>query len=179
LKVVSRWKWAPVALVAFAALGAGAASAQQQEPVLGAEAQPAATPAPAAWASQCASDGRAATPDCSVFQRGVTQTGQVVGSVTIRIPPGATEPVMIVSAPLGLFVPAGISYSIDGASPQILPIQTCDQSGCFASQPVTQEMLGAMFKGQKLDIAFSNMNQQAITLPLSLVGFTAAYDRIK
>jgi invasion protein IalB len=155
------------------------ATAQQQEPVLGAEARPAAAPAPAAWASQCVADGRTTTPDCSVFQRGVTQTGQVVGSVTIRIPPGTSEPVMVVSAPLGLSVPAGISYSIDGATPQVLQIQTCDQSGCFASQPVTQETLSAMFKGQKLDIAFANMNQQTITLPLSLVGFTAAYDRIK
>lgn len=124
-------------------------------------------------------DGRNATLDCSVFQRGITQSGQLVGSVTVRIPADTGKPVIVISAPLGLYLPAGISYSIDGAAAQTLQIQSCDQNGCFANQPITAETLDAMFKGQKLEIAFSNLNKQSITLPLSLTGFSAAYQRIK
>jgi invasion protein IalB len=162
--------------VVVAALLAGTAEAQQ-EPVLGGDAPAAATPQ-SAWASQCVADGRSGNQDCSVFQRVVTQAGQLVGSVTVRIPPGG-EPVMVVSTPLGLYLPNGITFSIDGSAPSKLELQTCEQTGCIATLPVSEEALNAMSKGQKIDISFANMNRQTITLPLSLVGFTAAFQRIK
>ncbi len=160
-----------------ALLGLGAGGAGAQEPVLGGE-TPAATTPQSAWASQCVADGRSGSLDCSVFQRVVTQAGQLVGSVTIRVPPGGT-PVMVVSTPLGLYLPNGITFSIDGGAANKLELQTCEQTGCIATFPVTEEALNAMTRGQKIDIAFANMNRQTITLPLSLVGFTAAYQRIK
>jgi invasion protein IalB len=163
-------------LAAAAALFCGAAQAQQQQAGQAADAAPA---APAAWGSQCAAIGRNSALDCSIFQRGVTQTGQLIGSVSIRIPPDTGKAVLVISAPLGLYVPAGISYSIDGAAPQTMPIETCDQTGCFANQPVTGETLNAMLKGQKITVTFSNMSKQSISLPLSLTGFAAAYGRIK
>lgn len=36
-----------------------------------------------------------------------------------------------------------------------------------------------MSKGQKLNIRFQNLNKQSITVPVSLVGFTSAYQNIR
>jgi len=166
-----------VCALAVAAFTFGPAQAQQQEPVLDTT-SPAAAPT-SAWGTQCVAESRSATLDCSAFQRGITQSGQLVGSVTIRIPPDTGKPVIVISAPLGVYLPAGITYSVDTGAPETLQIQGCDQNGCFANQPVTSDTLDAMAKGQKLNISFSNLNKQPITLPLSLVGFSAAYQRIK
>jgi invasion protein IalB len=151
---------------------------QQQEPVLGGATDNTAAP-PASWASRCVAQGRTATLDCSVMQRAVTQQGEVVGSVTIRVPPDTGKPVLIVSTPLGLYLPAGVTYSIDTGTPQQLQLETCDRNGCYASTPLSDDMVNAMLKGQKLNVAFQSLNKQTITLPMSLVGFTAAYQRIK
>jgi invasion protein IalB len=172
--MVAKRKWRAFAAVVMSCVGLGIAKAQQ-ETVLGGNGADAAQPA--AWASQCVADARNGDPDCSVFHRVVAQTGQLVGSMTVRIAPGG-EPVLVISAPLGLYLPAGISYSIDGAAPRVLEIQTCDQSGCFARQPVSSEILNEMFRGQKIDITFSNMERQAITLSFPLGGFSGAYLRI-
>ena len=72
----------------------------------------------------------------------------------------------------------GIGFDIDGASAQKLELQTCDRGGCYASGPLTAEVLSAMQNGQKLNIVFQNMQKQPITLPMSLIGFTAAYQKL-
>jgi len=55
-------------------------------------------------------------------------------------------------------------------------VQTCDRNGCYAEVALAAEQLAALRAGQKLNVAFQNMNKQVITLPMSLVGFTAAFD---
>jgi invasion protein IalB len=149
--------------------------------------QPAATDAPAAdaaqpqgspWASRCAANGRQDPLDCSISQRAVTKQGQLVGSVTIRAIAGS-DPLMIVSVPLGLYLGAGVSFDVDGANAQQLELETCDRAGCYAQLKLSEGNLNAFRGGQALDIVFQNLNRQPVKLPMSLVGFTAAYDKVK
>lgn len=158
------------------ALGVVPATAQEaQEPVIGAE-----EPAPAAsWATRCVSGGRADPIDCSISQRAVTQQGQLVGAVTIRMPREGGDPLMVVTAPLGLYIPAGISYGIDNGALQPLQLRTCERGGCVADVTLGADVLNAMRAGQRLNIVFQNGPQRAVTLPMSLVGFTAAFDKAR
>lgn len=165
-------------LLALFCIGLGAVPAvgqEAQEPVIGAdEAAPAAS-----WATRCVSGGRTEPIDCSISQRAVTQQGQLVGAVTIRLPREGGDPLMVVTAPLGLYIPAGISFGIDTGSLQPMQLRTCERSGCVADTVLNADTLNAMRGGQKLNIVFQNGPQRAVTLPMSLVGFTAAIDKAR
>ncbi|HEV2517679.1 MAG TPA: invasion associated locus B family protein [Devosia sp.] len=161
------------------AMSFAAAPALAQEPVLGGEAE--AAPAPTAqWSGRCVSDARQSGADCTMIVRAfVGNNRQVVGTASLRFPPDGAAPSLQVSVPLGIYLGAGIGFNIDGATPQQLELQTCDRNGCYGSAAVSPEMLSAMQSGQKLNILFQSMSKQQVTLEMSLVGFTAVYEKLK
>jgi invasion protein IalB len=137
-------------------------------------------PPPPEWVSHCASEGRQGALDCLVEQTAfLSKTGQLVTAVVIRVPAETRQPVMNIQVPVGLFIPAGIGLRIDDAKPVSLTLQTCDLKGCYAAAPVSPEMLAALKAGKELTITFQNLGKEAITVPLQLTGFAAAYQRIQ
>lgn len=132
-----------------------------------------------AWSSNCSSAERQARPECAIAQRVVTTSGQLVGSVTLRMPADSKEPVVMIQIPLGLFLPAGVTLDVDATDPQTFPLQTCNANGCYAGFPLSPGMLERMFKGEKLNVTFQYLDRKNVTLPMSLVGFTEAFGRIR
>jgi len=99
--------------------------------------------------------------------------------VNIRVPGDTRAPVAFVQLPLGLNVPAGAKFQVDDGKTVDLAIQTCENSGCYASTPVTSELLGAMKSGKQLKVLFQNLAKETITVPMPLNDFAAAFDKIK
>lgn len=182
-----------VALAAFAA--AGVAFAQQSpkeaaktkgQPQTQTQAtptpSPSAAPAPAqpGWVARCSSPSRDAPLECAMEQSAVlTKTGQLVALVNIRVPGDTRAPIALVQLPLGLNLQAGAKLQVDDGKSVDLPIQTCENRGCYASLPVSPEMLNAMRAGKQLKIVFQDLAKESIAIPMSLADFTAAYDKIK
>ena len=108
-----------------------------------------------------------------------TKTGQLVVLVNIRVPGDSRSPVALVQLPLGLNLQAGAKYQVDDGKTADLPIQTCENRGCYASFPVGAETLNALRAGKQLKIIFQDLAKETITIPLSLNDFSATYDRIK
>lgn len=157
------------------ALAAGALAAASQEANT-----PAKQKQPIPWSSTCSSAGRGLPQECALEQRAfVRETGQVIGMLTIRVPSDTKKPVTMVQAPLGLFLPAGITVDVDGDMAQNHPLQTCNANGCFAGFPLTDPLLARMFNGGKFNITFQYLDKKPFTLPMSLIGFTESYNRIK
>jgi len=139
-----------------------------------------ASPAGEPWTVHCNAASRTAQPDCRMEQRAVViESGQLLMQVTIRVPADTRQPVMMLQAPFGPFLPAGIILDVDEADPLKLDFQTCDLQGCYAGGQVSEELLAAMFRGQHLNVAIQSLNKQPIKVPMSLIGFTAAYERIR
>lgn len=150
----------------------GTASAQ----TAGDASQPPAAP----WASQCSSEGRGAALECVMEQRVVmSTTGQLLVAVTIRQPPEGGEPVMLLHTPYGIHLPAGLALAVDGRAFETLQVQTCDNQGCFADSRVSSDLLAALKAGNNLEVTFQDQGQRDITVPVSLVGFTAAFANIQ
>lgn len=160
-------------VLALSAAGLGGALAQDQAAGDGKAQAP-------GWITSCGSASRNDAMNCQMDQRAVlTNTGQLVSSVTIRVPADTRKPVMMIRGPLGVTLAAGVTLDVDGTNTQALPLQTCDNGGCYAGSPVSDDLLGAMFKGDKLNLTFRNMSNEPIKLPMSLAGFSAAYGKIK
>ena len=180
--------FAKLAIAAVAALAAAGASFAQQAPKEAAKAkgqpQTQAAPFPTApqsgWAARCSSPGRDAPLECAMEQNAVLpKTGQLVALVNIRVPGDTRAPIALVQLPLGLNLQTGAKFQVDDGKAIDLPIQTCENRGCYASVPISPETLNALRSGRQLKIIFQDLAKETITIPLSLSDFSAAYDKIK
>ena len=159
------------------AQGGSAASTDQHKP---AEQHKEAKPSRPAWISRCASVSRKTVPQCAIEQTAVlTKTGQLMASVTVRIPANSTEPVMMIHVPVGLYLPAGISLQVDDLPQTHFTVQTCDLKGCYAGEQLPDQLLNVMKSGKKLLVVFQNLQKKNISVPLTLADFDEAYKRIQ
>lgn len=166
-------------LAALATGGQAFAQEQQGQPPAGATAEPG-TGSEAPWSAQCIAPGRDAPLNCQIEQRAVvTETGQLLLLVTIAVPGDSRQPVITIRTPLQLFLPAGVRIDVDGRNAQKLEFRTCDQQGCYVRNPISNATLDAMFKGLKLNIILENLNNQQLTVPMSLSGFTEVYGKVR
>jgi invasion protein IalB len=161
--------------------------AAQAAPTAGAPATPpadsaaAAAPAPQpGWAARCTSTGRDTPLECAMEQTAVlTKTGQLIVLVNIHVPSETHIPVVLVQLPLGLNLPAGAKLEVDDGKTLELPVQTCENRGCYASTQIAADMLSALRSGKQLKVTFQNLAKENITIPMPLADFAAAYDKIK
>jgi invasion protein IalB len=86
---------------------------------------------------------------------------------------------LVIQTPLGILLPGGVSIDIDGADRTALELQTCDNNGCYASTPMSDALLASMTRGEKFNIGLQNLGKQPVTVTGTLVGFTAAFQRIR
>jgi len=165
--------------VLIGALTAGTCTAAAQQAATEGTAKQSAKPQRLAWASNCSSVERQARPECAISQRVITTNGQLVGSITLRVPADSKDPVAMVQMPLGLFLPAGVTLDVDGTQPLAFPLQTCNATGCYTGFVLPAGMLERMFKGEKLNVTFQYLDRKSVVLPMSLAGFTEAFGRIR
>ena len=187
MKAAARLALSAFLLLATAGLGLAQQAPKSKTPA--AQATPAPSPSPSAsppasatpgWAARCSSANRDAPLECAIEQNAIlTKTGQLFVVVNIRVPGDTRAPVAFVQLPLGLNLPAGAKVQVDDGKTVDVPIQTCENSGCYASTPVSPELLGALKSGKQLKVSFQNLAKETITVPMPLNDFAAAFDKIK
>ena len=109
----------------------------------------------------------------------LSKTGQLVVLVNIRVPGDTRTPIALVQLPLGLNLQAGAKFQVDDGKSVDLPIQTCENRGCYASVPLSAESVNALRAGKQLKIIFQDLAKETIAIPMPLNDFAAAYDKIK
>jgi invasion protein IalB len=181
-----------VAALGWTQLGFAQQAPKKNPPHPGAVAQPAPLPSASAadegangppqpgWASRCTSPGRDAPLECAIEETAVlTRTGQLIVLVNIRITSDTRLPVALVQLPLGLNLPGGAKFQVDDGKAVDLPIQTCENRGCYAHLSIPPDLLAALKSGKQLKVSFQNLGKETITIPMPLTDFAAAYDKIK
>ncbi len=109
----------------------------------------------------------------------MANTGQFVAAVAVRMQPDAHEPVMAVRIPVGLYLPAGLTVTVDDGKPQPVPLQTCDQQGCYGETPLGASVLAALKTGKRLSLIFQNMAKNNVVVPVPLANFADALQKIQ
>jgi invasion protein IalB len=154
--------------------------AQKSQTTPVAQAEQPNTPPPPGWLARCASPSRDAPLECAVEQNAIfAKTGQTVVLVNIRVPGDTRAPVALIQLPLGINVQTGARIQVDEGKSFDLPVQTCEQRGCFATTPIAPDLLAAMRSGKQFKVSFQSMAKETVTIPMSLADFPAAYDKIK
>ncbi|WP_197279339.1 invasion associated locus B family protein [Devosia sp. A16] len=117
--------------------------------------------------------------DCAFSQTaGNPQTGTALVAVELAAPSGNKAEGMLLTA-FGLRLDAGVRLGIDGQQlGEALPFLTCVSTGCLVPLDLDEVALSAMKVGTTLEVTGVKVDDgQPVTVPLSLAGFTAAYNR--
>jgi invasion protein IalB len=132
--------------------------------------------APSKWVKTCQADAATQKQSCTVMQRIVGPAGELVASVSVSQAAGDPNVQFIVSMPLGLNIKAGLAAQIDDQKPLPLKFAVCLLDGCYAPAKSNAALVNALKAGGKLTIVAKSRADKPIALPVTLTGFTKAYD---
>lgn len=109
--------------------------------------------------------------DCPVH----TAIASADGSEVLRVAVAAGgAPSLTVLTPLPLFLPDGLVLVIGEEPDRPVPWRTCGAAGCEARLPLDPELLAGLKRERTGSVGFTLVDGEAVRVPFSLVGFTAA-----
>ena len=118
-----------------------------------------------------------------IMRQVVLANGQFLGSFLLRDDPGQESRLLAVAAvPLGVLLPFGLTWQIDGAKPIRVPYITCDPRSCATQLVINEAFVNSLKKGGVLKLIAktpsTNADQpiQDLVVEINLAGFTAVYD---
>ena len=112
-----------------------------------------------------------------IMRQVVLANGQFLGSFLLRDDPGQESRLLAVAAvPLGVLLPFGLTWQIDGAKPIRVPYMLCDPTSCATQLVINEQYVNSLKKGNTLKLTAKNRQNQDLTIEITLSGFTAAYD---
>jgi invasion protein IalB len=177
---------------------AGFAVAALMMPTFGAFAQEApAVPAPAAPAPDAAAATPATAPanadptknwlkvcdpiadnkKACIMRQVVVANGQFLGSFLLRDDPGQESRLLAVAAvPLGVLLPFGLTWQIDGGKPVRVPFMLCDPQSCATQLVINEAYVNSLKKGGTLRLTAKNRQNKDLVIDINLAGFTSVYD---
>ena len=168
-----------LATLAVGVSGANAQTAPQQ-PAAAAPAAPAQagqrpSVIPAEWFKVCSNQGD--NKICNTQYTLIADTRQLITAVNlISVEGKVNQKVIQAVVPTGRVIPAGVQIKVDEAAPKTLNYSVCFPDRCIAEAELTDDLVNAMKKGNQLTVTSINFQRQANPVPVSLKGFTDAYE---
>lgn len=168
-------------LPSFGALAQETAPAEPAAPAAAGDTAAATPAAPAAdasnnWLKLCdpLDDGKKV---CVMRQVVMSNAGQFLGSFLLRDDPGQESRLLAVAAvPLGVLLPFGLTWQIDGGKPVRVPFMLCDPSSCATQLVINEAYVNSLKKGGTLKLTAKNRQNKDLVIDINLGGFTSAYD---
>ncbi|WP_127143556.1 invasion associated locus B family protein [Pelagibacterium montanilacus] len=127
------------------------------------------------WLKVCdeLDDGRQAC----IMRQVITTGGVFNGSFMLRDDPSQESRLLAVAAvPLGMLLPFGLTWQIDGGKPVRVPYMVCDPQSCAAQLVVNEAYIQSLKRGGQLTLTAKNRRNEDVTIDVTLQGFTSVYD---
>lgn len=132
-------------------------------------------PAEDNWLKVCdeLDDGRQAC----IMRQVVTTSGVFSGSFMLRDDPSQESRLLAVAAvPLGMLLPFGLSWQIDGGEPVRVPYMVCDPQSCAAQLVINEAYVQSLQQGGTLRLTAKNRRNEDVSIDINLMGFTSVYE---
>lgn len=81
---------------------------------------------------------------------------------------------MMLTVPLGVLLASGLSLSVDGSKPIVLPFERCTGQGCESSAVLDKTALAKFSQGKALVLRYTVSEQAGMDVPIKLDGLAAA-----
>ena len=128
------------------------------------------------WTVHCDESAKAMVANgCLIVQNVVHNESQrPVMIVAIGFVNEEQMPAAVFTLPLGVRIPPGVAVVIDQNEPLRLPYSWCLPDGCKVRLLLDEPKLASFKAGIGGSLTFQQASGQAVSLPFSLKGFTAA-----
>jgi invasion protein IalB len=189
--IVAGWAVAAMLLSAYPAFAQATTTPAAEAPAEAPAAEAPATEVPATT-EQASAPAPDATPNdnwlkvCDPLEGGkkacvmrqvVVVNGTFLGSFLLRDDPGQESRLLAVAAvPLGVLLPFGLTWQIDGGKPIRVPFMLCDPQACATQLVINEAYVNSLKKGGKLKLTAKNRQNQDLVIEIDLAGFTSVYD---
>lgn len=112
-----------------------------------------------------------------IMRQVILTNGQFIGSFLLRDDPGQESRLLAVAAvPLGVLLPFGVTWQIDGGKPVRVPYMLCDPQSCATQLVINEAYVNSLKKGATLKLTAKNRQNQDLVVEINLAGFTSVYD---
>ena len=127
------------------------------------------------WSKICtAGDGD--PHHCQIVQSANQKdTGRRVFHTALGYVDDNDKPILYMTAPLGIFLPRGISIFVDDQPGLRAAVQICDANGCLGLLALEDDFLELLKEGETAKLVFATSAEQNVSVPLDLNGFKKAY----
>ena len=126
------------------------------------------------WVVRC-EQPKGGTKKCVMSQQTILQdSGQRLIQINIAYVESQEAPAMTIITPLGTRLPYGVTIKYSEEGIHLIPFSHCDQSGCFANQALTEDIIASFEATTDGQIGFQSVQQQTIDVPFSAEGFADA-----
>ncbi len=135
----------------------------------------------ASWQVNCSPSKDGETMLCQMSQTfNDAKSQKRIMAISIRPQPNDKDkrPLMVLALPHGLHFPSGANYKVDDQPAVPIALQTSDPNGVYSSTPLGPKTIAAMKKGNAIKITMFAAANKPLAIPVSLVGFTAAFSKI-
>lgn len=134
------------------------------------------------WQMRCLRVEGAADP-CELYQLLREPDGQPVAQVSIIVLPESNGQIVAVGnviTPLDTLLSEDLRIAVDGGEARAYRFSYCTERGCVAQIGLLQETIDAFRGGTGATITITPLRaqNQIVTLPLSLSGFTAGHNAL-
>ena len=136
-------------------------------------------PAEQNWLKVCdviAAGKKAAGQRSCMLRQVIVANQQFLGSFLLRNDPSQQSPLLAVAAvPLGVLLPYGLSWQIDGQKPVKVPYMLCDKQSCASQLVINDQYIAALKGGHSLSLTAKSRSKDLV-VTISLAGFGTVYD---
>lgn len=150
----------------------GAVNAQDA----GSNAQNGAAAQPKGWFKVCEINKQTNKETCAVNIQILNEKNAPIAQARIVEQKGAPAKLFTVIVPPGLLIQSGLRIQIDKKNLGTAKYQICTPRACIAEARFDKKLITAMKRGQNLQIIGIGQDRKPAGFPVSLTGFTAAYD---
>lgn len=132
------------------------------------------------WSVNCGAGETADAPlTCQMVQNVVVvESNQRLLTVVIRPQKDTANHTLTLALPHGVDFLKGVEVSVDDKEAFNVPVQTSNPQGAFSNLPISDALLADLKAGTSIEIIFHAVSGQTYTVPISLIGFSSAYDKL-
>ena len=131
------------------------------------------------WTARCEQAPGTSTQRCFIFQNLVLkESGKRLVHMAVGYLAANGQAAAVITMPLGISLPAGASISVDEGPPREIVIERCDASGCVGTVALNDRLITDLKHGRAARVSFHDGSRRRISVPLSLLGFTAGFNSL-
>ena len=131
------------------------------------------------WTIRCETVSSHQHDSCFMYQEILLKKdGLPVLQFSIGLAEAGQDPIVLITLPLGIYLPTGVSLMIDEQEKVNFPIERCDPDGCHMLVTLTDGRVDTLINARELKVFFNDSENSPIVISLSLFGFKEAFHKI-